>query len=341
MLSRDLGGIQTSFLTYSHLLRIINCDIINITSYKAKINSNIEGKKVTIPNYSPFDFLSILKIRSLINFKRPEVIIAHGNRAISFAYYAMFFLTKKPKIIGVAHNYSYRHIKKCDYVFCITRAMMEYMKHNGIEEQKLLYLPNSIDISRLDYKAKNRTTKTTSIGIMARLVPKKGVDIALKALRILKEQALDVRLVIAGEGSELEYLKQLTVDLGITSFVEFRGWVANSSYFYQTIDIFCLPSREEPFGIVILEAMMFGLPVVATNTDGPREIISDGEDGIIIDIDSSEQLANALKLLVISPQVAASLGAKSILKVKKSYSSEPVSLLLADYLKRISTNIHN
>ncbi|MDX1916940.1 MAG: glycosyltransferase family 4 protein [Rickettsiaceae bacterium] len=347
MLSRDLGGIQNVFVTYTKLLKCINGHRFHIISNSAQVSKELNlvidkepnDSCSILPNYSQYDIFSILKLRNLIKDEQPDIIIVHGNRAAVFAYYASRFLLKRPKIIGLAHNYSYKHLKKCDYVFCITKAMCSYMESMGIRKDSIFYLPNSIETTDFNYSIKTYETNIITIGIMARLVHKKGIDIALHALRILKEKALNLRLIIAGEGEELENLQKLSSELGLKSFVEFTGWIYEQEEFYSKIDIFCLPSRQEPFGIVVLESMIRGIPVVASNTDGPLEIISHNQDGLIVDKESPDQLAMALELLINNANIRASIGAKAITKIKKHYTVDVVSKLLQGYLEQILTYI--
>ena len=83
----------------------------------------------------------------------------------------------------------------------------------------------------------------------------------------------NIKLTIGGDGPERRALKQLTMDLDISDKVEFVGWVEDVAEFLSGSDLFVLPSREEPFGIVILEAMAVGIPIVTTKTQGPLEIL--------------------------------------------------------------------
>ena len=95
---------------------------------------------------------------------------------------------------------------------------------------------------------------------LGRFVKKKGFDTLLEAFASLRKES-NVKLTIGGDGPERNALKQLAMDLDISDKVEFVGWVEDVAEFLSGSDLFVLPSREEPFGIVILEAMAVGIPL--------------------------------------------------------------------------------
>ncbi len=339
MLSKDLGGIQQAFINYSQLIRMIGCEPVHIISERAKIAHQVQGSSFKVPNLFIFDLVSIFKIRALINKMRPNIIIAHGNRAISFSYFASKFLGARPKIIGVAHNYSYKHLPKCDYIFCITKAMKDFMINKGIAEEKLLHFPNAIDVGEVEYKARKPMTRRCTIGTIGRFVPKKGIDVLIKAMLSLKNRGYDVELIIGGDGPELPYLKTLAASLNLSNSISFKGWIADPGQFFKEMDIFCLPSLEEPFGIIVIEAMINGVPVIATKAHGPLEIIEHTIDGLLVDIASPDQIAEAVIRYISDPILVQSCVERSYNKVKNHYSIEVSSTLLANHLKHINNSL--
>src|SRR5262245_5517007 len=114
------------------------------------------------------------------------------------------------------------------------------------------------------------------IGAMGRLVSKKGMADLIEALAILRDQFFFFA-VIAGVGPERPALESLVRSYELGDRVTFAGWV-DSAKFLREIDIFVLPSRDEPFGIVTLEAWAAGLPVIATTCEGPNSYIQHAEN---------------------------------------------------------------
>src|SRR6202034_4671627 len=99
------------------------------------------------------------------------------------------------------------------------------------------------------------------------------------------------KAVLAGEGEEEGALRDLAREKGLGEELRFAGWVTDKQAFFDSIDLFCLPSHHEPFGIVLLEAMAQGLPVVATASEGPSEILEAGEPGVLVPTNDAGALA--------------------------------------------------
>ena len=136
------------------------------------------------------------------------------------------------------------------------------------------------------------------VGTITRLVPVKGLDVLLRAARLVTGQRPEARFVIVGKGCEKAALENLTAQLGLERNVIFTGERTDVQDFYSFFDLFALSSHSEGFGIVLLEAMHFGTPIVATAVGGVPEFVRDGETGLLVPPGSPGPLAGAiLKLL--------------------------------------------
>lgn len=130
---------------------------------------------------------------------------------------------------------------------------------------------------------------------MGRLVKAKGFDVLIRAWARIAAFAPDWRLVIRGEGEERQSLATLADDLGLSDCVRMPGICADVSAAYENASVFCLSSRYEGFGLVLIEAMAFGLPIVSTNCEtGPREMLRCGDNALLVPVDDPEALAVAL-----------------------------------------------
>lgn len=116
----------------------------------------------------------------------------------------------------------------------------------------------------------------------------------MNAVKILKEKGAKFKVLIAGDGELLDEMIEMSNRNELSEVVTFLGWVSDKDSFYKQIDIFCLPSLKEPFGIVLLEAMSKSKLIVATNIDGPKEIIINGHSGILCEKNNCEDLAEGL-----------------------------------------------
>ncbi len=144
---------------------------------------------------------------------------------------------------------------------------------------------------------------------LGRFVHKKGFDLLLSAAAAVAAQGAQFRLEIAGDGPERSTLEALAGELDISDRVVFRGWIDRVATFLADADLFVLPSRDEPFGIVLLEAMACGVPIIATRVSGPLEILDDGSALLVVP-DDSQALASAM-LSALGNEAAAAKRART------------------------------
>jgi glycosyltransferase involved in cell wall biosynthesis len=135
---------------------------------------------------------------------------------------------------------------------------------------------------------------------IGRLVEKKGFDVLLEAFFLAATDLKDTDLIIAGEGPKRSLLEQIIKerDLGQRVFLYGRAAKNQIAELLRGCECFVLPSRDEPFGIVILEAAACGKPVIASRSGGPEEVIEDGVSGLLVKKDDSRQLSEAIKRLL-------------------------------------------
>jgi glycosyltransferase involved in cell wall biosynthesis len=160
----------------------------------------------------------------------------------------------------------------------------------------------------------------TLVGFVGRLVRQKGVDLALQAFAEASPGHPHSRLVIVGDGPARGDLEALAGRLAPKASVIFAGWVEDASSVMPAFDMVVAPSRWEGFGLVVLEAMSHGLPVIATRAGSFPEIVIDGQTGLLVPSECPSALAKAMKELMIDPRRAASMGQKGQSRVVESFS---------------------
>jgi glycosyltransferase involved in cell wall biosynthesis len=143
------------------------------------------------------------------------------------------------------------------------------------------------------------------------------------------------RAVLGGSGELDCELRGLASELGLSKRIHFAGWVADKADFFSSIDLFVLPSRDEPFGIVVIEAARYGIPIVATRCHGPLDIIDDGQDGLLVDIEDPKELAQQLYCLIMDPVSAQALAHNAYAKMAQRYSRQVVGRQLSSTLKEL------
>lgn len=176
---------------------------------------------------------------------------------------------------------------------------------------------------------------------LGRLSPRKGTDVAVRAVSLLRETGVDARLTLAGavfpgyEWYERD-LKTLAVELGLDAGVlTFTGFVSRTQELFSTADALVVPSRAEPFGTVAAEGLAAGVPVVVSDVQGLVEIITDGEDGLVVPPDHPDALASALRTLVDDPQAGAALVEKGRRSVHERFSRERYRAAIANEIQRV------
>ncbi len=141
------------------------------------------------------------------------------------------------------------------------------------------------------------------------LIHRKGVDLMLRAFAELRAECPNCHLLVVGEGPDRNQLEALAARLGLQGSVHFLGLVPSAgAVLRDATDIAVSPARSEGFGLTVIEAATFGLPIVATNTTGMTEILTDGESGLIVPVEDGPSLTRALLTLVRDPGLRRRLG---------------------------------
>jgi glycosyltransferase involved in cell wall biosynthesis len=193
------------------------------------------------------------------------------------------------------------------------------------------HIPYGVDCERLRDQAIRYGTQFSALPrpyvlTVAKLYERKGLDVLLKAIKTLGQSVAGYRFLIAGDGPEESRLKSLAHDLGIHGAVIFLGEVQNQDIaaLFQHCEFFVLPSRSEPFGIVLLEAMTFGKAIVATRVGGIPEFISDGVTGLLVPANDSDALADRIKQVIQQPDLRIRLEKGGLASVENSYDYRTV-----------------
>jgi len=167
-------------------------------------------------------------------------------------------------------------------------------------KKRIHVVPNVVDTevfhpSAFPAKPTNRGKK--KMLLVAVLQPRKGIPDLLKALKQISSQRQDFVLDVVGDGPNRSEYEQLAKDLGLNNMVKFHGRQAEIVEFIRECDFFVLPSLYENFGVVYIEAMACGKPVIATNAGGPREIVNK-DVGILVPPKDVKALKEAIEYML-------------------------------------------
>jgi glycosyltransferase involved in cell wall biosynthesis len=259
-----------------------------------------------------------LKMREL----EPDVIHAHG-----YGYFPTWLVlfSNKPFLITThsdptAKIYPFFDmlrsipIRACDQVIATTEMEKNHLLRRGVRKNKIKVIPNGVTLPPIDVQSKNLGC---IVLCLARLdTVHKGQDILLRAMPKVLSCISNAKLWLIGEGNDLPKLKELAKKLKIEESVAFKGAIDESTkyYYLKNCSLLCVSPRTESFGIVYLEAMACGLPIVTTRVGGIPEVV--GDSALLVPPNDPTALANALIQVLTDRQLAQDLSARGLCQVK-------------------------
>jgi glycosyltransferase involved in cell wall biosynthesis len=333
MFGRKKGGIEQAFVDYSKSLTDLGCEVIVLAYQDAPIiNMLPEDINVkTLTNFGQWDPVATWKLKKMIKELEPDIIITHGNRASTLLNRAVGNIT----VVSVCHNYNAKQFNDTSIMITVTEDLRRTMIKKGADENNIFTVPNMVYVPERMPEREFIAKEVPVIGTMGRFVAKKGFNIFLKSLTILKARGIKFKAIIGGDGNEADKLKALCASLGLNDYVEFPGWIEDKEHFYKTIDMFCLPSLQEPFGIVLLEAFINCVPVVTTDTEGPIEIARPHIDALMVEAGNVEALADSFEKFIRNPKFAERIAKEGFKTVTNNYDSKMVGRKLYSVLEKI------
>lgn len=275
-------------------------------------------------------------------YGKPDIVHAHfGNIAEHCADYVVeqgikFVVTEhNSKIMAepilddifCSAQYAYR---KADKLIAVSGALANriYDKFNIKAE----VIGNILDeknfpLEKVEKKEKSKPVVFCSCG---NLIPRKGFDVLIKAFARMDDKS--AKLIIIGGGECRKELEQLVLQLNIKERVEFKGRCTRDIIrkIYEDSDCFVLPSRSETFGVVYIEALATGLPVIATRCGGPEDIITD-ETGVLVEVDDIEGLTATLDDMISNCKLYD--GQYCVEYIRKHFSGKEISAYLEKVYK--------
>ncbi|MEB0260649.1 MULTISPECIES: glycosyltransferase family 4 protein [unclassified Mucilaginibacter] len=324
------GGIQKMTRTMAHSLNAI-CNQNNWDFKLASLydeDSDLMPQYVPAQNFKGFGKKRILFIiKTVFAAKKDDVVILSH---INLALVGMLIKLRSPKtkIWLIAHGIEVWRplsahkkylLNQCDKVICVsnfTKAKMQALHQT--DPNKCVVLNNALDpfmklpdnFEKPSYLMEryDLTSAAPIIFTLTRLASTelyKGHDIVIKALAALKHKFPGIKYILAGNYDELEGIrvKQLIEENGVTEQVILTGFIKEEELpdHFLTADLFVLPSKKEGFGIVFIEALACGLPVICGNSDGSIDAIRNGELGTAINTDDEQELEDCITKHLAQP----------------------------------------
>jgi glycosyltransferase involved in cell wall biosynthesis len=252
------------------------------------------------------DLRAAVQIKRLA--KESDLVHAHGFRAAWVASLAL--RRRNSPLLFTAHNLPPDNpgtlaqkllrltFQQADAVICVSDFVRLALAENGFPANKLFVIYNAVDIERFQPDAINGAEFRRSInvepgipllGIVGRIVPWKGHMDLIKAFQLIRNQMPDAALAVVGEedpaqaksDSWVARLKRKAADVKIGDSIIWAGWREDVRTVFAGLDLVCMPSYREPFGLSAIEAMAMGKPVVAYRSGALPELITHGDNGFL------------------------------------------------------------
>lgn len=320
------GGAE---LFYLRLIKALSkkVDVLCVVRKGSWMQTQLELYNIphkTAPFGGFFDFKTQKVLQQYIKDFKPNVIQGWMSRACS-----KFPETSVPTVGRLGGFYALKNYKNCDYLVGNTKDIQEYVIEKGHAAEKSFYIPNFAPVPDIKYKLNREDVRleynipedAKVLFIAGRLHHVKGIDLAILGLKSLPEH---VHLMIAGNGPLYENLRQLSIKEGLEKRVHFIGWVDNITVIASAVDIWLVPSRHEPLGNVVLDAWAHHIPVVASETHGPKSLIEHNVTGHLFPIEDVDTMVRHIDHLLKSPNKMITMSDKALAILNDNYSEDIV-----------------
>lgn len=343
-----LGGLELYSMHIHKMFKEEGYPSLHFCQENSPFEQKLKGEGldyVSLPKTSYFSPKAIIKVRKEIKARGIKHIYIHHLKDLWFLVPALVGMPEV-QLVGFAQMFI-KGISKKDFLheklynrmqalITLTDIQKEELKKClPLKEDRYITIPNSVDMSKFEDLSEARkhirnqqayTEANTVIGIVGRLDPWKGQMELLQAFDLMSKEYSGLKLLIVGsetpgeEGykKQLEdYMKENTLEKDVT-LIPFQP---NVNEWMSAMDIFVMPSYEEAFGIVLVEAMAAGLPVISTAAGGVPDILQSPELGTMVEPRSATAIAGALREYLSKPEKRSEIGERA-----QSYATEKYDL---------------
>jgi len=284
--------------------------------------------------------LKSLKIKHLFLSQSKEIALGVLAKQWIGKEYGLRLIYFQQMMIGMEkkdwlHNFMYQKLDS--WIVPLPTVVENVLRYTQLPNEKIALIPLCIETERFTHKKYTKSEarqvfnlpeEGLMVGIIGRIDRQKGQDFLIKALHITKQKGISFYVVFFGEetkgeeGSYLPYLQNLVSELDLEDLVFFRPFVEDTSIAYACLDIFVMASWQETFGMVTIEAMATGLPVVGSYSGGTKDLIKEYQNGLFFDAKSPDSLALQLIKLLKSHKLRDTLAFNALESVKSKFSHD-------------------
>jgi len=210
----------------------------------------------------------------------------------------------------------------------ISEFNQRFLAEQGVNMDKVKVIRCGVDLTQFKTRRWRVLSQPVQVGVLGRLVEKKGIDVLIRSVALLKDNGIDISLTIAGNGPLESELRALVTTLDLEEQTSFLGALPHNevSEYIKSLDVFALPCKRDSYGdmdgipVVLMEAMLAGVPVISTRISGIPELIVDGETGHCIQASDENALANAIDKIIAEQNDTKQMVKQAVFWVKESFS---------------------
>lgn len=313
-LSPDLGGLELYMMRASHYL---GEECVSVLNEKGKLKGYFENtpyRYFTLKRHNLLlSWLNARALARIIDTEAIDVLHLHWTKDLPLAITAKLLSKRRPKVVQSRHmrmtrfkdDFYHRFLyKNMEMILAVTQQVKEqiekFIPASICPKTEVLYIgaQQPVIISNEEKKSRREQlglNESFTVGIIGRIEPQKGQHIVLEAVKKLHAKGIDAKALVIGAAMEESYLQKLQNDYGDVGI--FTGFTTQAQTMMQLCDVMVLATENETFGLVLIEAMMCGVCVVASDSGGPLEIIDDGINGLLFKTFDSDDLSDKLLLL--------------------------------------------
>ena len=296
----------------------------------------------------PFFFLAqLFALLGLMRRLQPVAVHAHWIVPQGIVLAAAGVLSRaRPRTVCTAHGSDvsalrggcWRRLRRwvasrCDRIVAVSEALKSQLVEEGCPAERIAVIPMGTDLRGL-FVPDGSLRSRAEILFVGRLVPGKGVDVLLNALPAIMNNQPDATLMVVGNGPKRDKLVELAQKLGVGQRVSFVGPVAHAllAKHYRRATLLVMPSREEGFGLVMVEALGCGCPVAASDLPAIRDLLSEGAGGRLFRTGDVEGLAMAVVELLKDDALRNALAERGRQRVLSRYDWHAIANRYASLL---------
>jgi len=347
--SPSWGGLEMQALEISRKLRDRGHSLRLATlpgSRLAEEARQLDITTLTLPVYGYVHPGLVWRLAKFLRAEHIHVIHSQHSRDIATLVPAMQLSGRPIPIVlskrmgssiskkDLFHRYTYHHVRR---VLAISSVIhRNVLATTPVTPDRVITFFDAVDLRRFTFSPGQRQSTRNMfgvhehavlIGFVGRMSPGKGHEELLQAAGLLRDRGSTARFLVVGDAShgEEEYahtIRTLAQTLGVQDRVTFTGYRADIPALMSSFDILAFPSHAESFGVVLIEAMAMGLPVVSTNTDGVVDIVVDELTGIMVPRQDARALADSLERLVGDPDLRQRMGRAGRARVEEFFDQE-------------------